>query len=111
MRHLEICIDATGADRIRPFWALVLDYRPRVQSDGSIDLVDPDGGGPSIWFQSVPEPKTSKNRIHLDVYVTPRDRADLTARLVALGGSILAEYPTFTVLADPEGNEVCLNDQ
>ncbi|MBN1174454.1 MAG: VOC family protein [Micromonosporaceae bacterium] len=107
---MEICFDTNDPDRLRSFWELALGYQAQPRPDGSIDLVDPDGNGPDIWFQSVPEQKTSKNRIHFDVYVPRATRADLTRQLVDLGGGILAEFETFTVLADPEGNEFCLND-
>lgn len=111
MRHLELCIDANDPGRLRPFWALALGYREEPKSDGSIDLVDPDGRGPSIWFQPVPEAKSAKNRIHLDIFVGRGQRTGLVDALVALGGSVLRDLPDYTVLADPEGNELCVNDR
>ncbi|MBN1170574.1 MAG: hypothetical protein JXA67_00170 [Micromonosporaceae bacterium] len=56
------------------------------------------------------EAKTGKNRIHFDLYSPAATRADLARRLVDLGGSVLAEHATFAVLADPEGNELCLSN-
>jgi len=74
---------------------------------------DPAGGqGGRILFQTVPEAKTVKNRVHLDIHVTAERRPALVEELVALGGSVLAEHQEFgsdwVVLADPEGNELCL---
>jgi len=84
-------------------------------------LVDPDGLGPRLFFQTVPEPKVAKNRWHLDVEVTDRSEsraekeatiAAKVASLVALGATELEtiheDGDTFTVLRDPEGNEFCV---
>ena len=92
--------------------------------NSSSALEDPNGIGPRIFFQQVPEPKTAKNRMHLDVRTATELRGEermaaLEARceeLVALGGRRLArqepEPPLsigFVVMADPEGNEFCLD--
>jgi predicted enzyme related to lactoylglutathione lyase len=86
--------------------------------------VDPEGRGPRIWFQQVPEPKPGKNRLHLDLKVgggrgvplplrTERVR-EKTARLVAAGARVLrtTEEPGMdhyaVLLQDPEGNEFCV---
>jgi hypothetical protein len=84
-------------------------------------LVDPTGTGPRLFFQTVPEPKTVKNRWHIDVEVTDRSQpaaereatiATKVAELVALGateiGSIHEGGGLFTVMRDPEGNEFCV---
>jgi len=103
---LEIAIDTMDAGRIRPFWAAVLDYRE--QGDGS--LADPRGWGAPVWFQQMDEPRTERNRFHLDVNV-PHDEAD--ARIAAAleaGGTMVsdARARAFWVLADAEGNEACI---
>ena len=87
-------------------------------------LEDPDGAGPRLYFQQVPEDKVVKNRLHLDVRTASDLRGDermaaLEARceqLVALGGTRLQRHepepPTsigFIVMGDPEGNEFCLD--
>ncbi len=103
---LEIAIDSLDADRIRPFWAAVLDYRQ--QSDGS--LADPRGFGAPVWFQQMDEPRIERNRFHLDVSV-PHDLAEqrLEAALAAGGTLLTDQYArAFWVLADAEGNEVCI---
>ncbi|MFC9246670.1 VOC family protein [Streptomyces sp. NPDC057136] len=70
------------------------------------------GLGRRLLFQRVPEPKTVKNRVHLDLHAGPERREAEAARLVGLGASVLrsVEEPggTWIVLADPEGNEFCV---
>ena len=98
---------------------------PEEVEDGYDSIVDPDGVRPRIWFQPVPEPKVVKNRVHLDLGVsggrqvplaTRRRRVDAEAeRLVAAGATrlrVLSEDAVdhyAVVMADPEGNEFCLN--
>ena len=86
-------------------------------------LVDPDGAGPRLFFQTVPEPKTAKNRVHLDIHVGLGTRGDErqllldaeAARLTGLGARILWRGPaeagseSFITMADPEGNEFCVD--
>jgi len=73
---------------------------------------DPDGAGPRLFFQRVPEPKTAKNRVHLDLQVGPQERAAEVERLVSLGASVAwttsDRGPVTTTLRDPEGNELCV---
>ncbi|WP_439679473.1 VOC family protein [Embleya sp. MST-111070] len=80
-------------------------------------LCDPDGVGPRLGILTVPEPKTVKNRLHLDIRVPWHpDAAERWARvqaksaqLVEAGGRVLAEYAGHHVtMADPEGNEFCV---
>ncbi len=58
----------------------------------------------TVWLAEVPEPKTVKNRMHLDVVGD-------AAQIVARGATVVAEQPRWTVLADPEGNEFCVFPQ
>jgi 4a-hydroxytetrahydrobiopterin dehydratase len=109
-RTFEVAIDANDPVLLRPFWITALNYVELVTDEGAVDLVDPAGLGPTIWFQHVPETKAAKNRLHLDIKVSPTQRAVLVDKLIALGGTVVSSYPRFTVLADPEGNEVCLTD-
>jgi len=103
---LEIALDTMDADRIRPFWQALLDYRA---VEGGA-LVDPQRRGPAMWFQQMDEPRTERNRFHLDV-VVPHDVADerITAALAA-GGTLLSDdrARAFWVLADADGNEACV---
>ena len=101
-----------------------------LDGDGSDRLMDPDGHGPTIWFQPVPEPKAVKNRLHLDLYPAGRDRSrpmderralvdEAVDRLLEAGASIFRRYPEdfddtdvegyFRTMRDPEGNEFCVS--
>ena len=64
-------------------------------------------GGPNMWFNRVPEQKTAKNRIHFDLRA-PGSVADEVARLTTLGATALRVGEDLTVMADPEGNEFCV---
>ncbi|MBD2817846.1 VOC family protein [Streptomyces parvulus] len=71
------------------------------------------GLGRRLLFQRVPEAKTGKNRVHLDVHATEGRRAEEVARLEALGASVLRQVKEpggeWVVMADPEGNEFCVH--
>lgn len=102
----ELCIDTMDEARIRPFWAAVLDYR--VADDGS--LADPRRQGWPIWFQQMEEPRTGRNRFHLDISV-PHDLAEeRIAAALAAGGTLVSDHRAraFWILADAEGNEACV---
>jgi 4a-hydroxytetrahydrobiopterin dehydratase len=106
---LEIAVDALDIPAVVPFWRAVLGYRDG-GTDEDPELVDPDGVGPTVWFQQMDAPRPQRNRIHLDVTV-PHDVADeRVAAALAAGGRLVsdARYPAFRVLADAEGNEVCV---
>jgi hypothetical protein len=145
--RIQIAIDCHDPDRLVPFWALALGYEPRPAPEGfstwrewylSVGvpeeelgdgdcqdrLQDPKGVGPMIWFQVVPEPKTVKNRVHLDLYVTPsrdapvEERTPLVdakaAELEAAGATRLhrldgTEGHYAITMQDPEGNEFCIS--
>ena len=141
----QLTIDANDPARLARFWAQALGYQPapptepdtawwkhyqsRLGARAAFDdrLFDPQGLGPAIWFQQVPETKAGKNRLHLDLYPTGRDNAlpldqrveiveAKVAELAGLGGS--AERRTrhddpedpiyYVVMRDPEGNEFCV---
>jgi catechol 2,3-dioxygenase-like lactoylglutathione lyase family enzyme len=143
---IQVTIDCADPDRLARFWAQALGYRleeppdgfatweqywvsrglPAEEAEGGYDaIVDPDGVRPRIWFQPVPEPKTVKNRVHLDLGVsggrgvplaTRRQRVDAEAeRLVAAGASRRNVLYTegvdhyAVVMLDPEGNEFCVH--
>ena len=113
-------VDCSRAAPLARFWAEVLDgYAVRRYDEEEIARLagvgltpdtDPsvfvDGPGPSLCFQQVPEPKTVKNRLHLDLAVV--DRRAEADRLIALGASVGAEFDDHTLMLDPEGNEFCL---
>ncbi|TQM46569.1 VOC family protein [Halopolyspora algeriensis] len=76
-RSFEICIDANDPDSLRRFWSVVLGYVEQVTAEEAVDLVDPSGRGPTVWFQRAAEPKTMKDRVHLDLRVSNADRQTL----------------------------------
>jgi 4a-hydroxytetrahydrobiopterin dehydratase len=109
---LEIAVDALDIPAVLPFWRAVLAYvdEPPPAPDASPALVDPDGVGPAVWFQQMDAPRPQRNRLHLDVTV-PHDVADArVAAALAAGGRLVSDdrAPAFRVLADAEGNEVCV---
>jgi hypothetical protein len=79
---------------------------------GAVAMTSPDPGRPRVLFQQVPERKTVKNRVHLDVQVGPERREAEITRLLALGATELwraSQGPyEWATLADPEGNEFCV---
>jgi hypothetical protein len=143
----QLTIDCADPSRLVPFWALALGHVPKPppepfatwrdyylsinipeeelgEGDCADRLIDPSGNAPGIWFQPVPEGKTIKNRLHLDLLVgggrsvpigTRRERVDAkVAALVAAGATAVntgdhPEHDHYAVLMrDPEGNEFCV---
>ena len=128
----QVTIDAAGPRALGAFWCEVLGYveQPpppgfatweealdaagvdQTDPDRAFAIVDPEGVGPRVFFLKVPEGKTAKNRVHLDVWVG-RDvmhaRADA---LAALGAQVVAEFDEpeghWIAMLDPEGNEFCV---
>lgn len=111
VQMLELAIDAADIAGIRPFWKAVLGYVDEAGHGGPEDpLVDPVGQGPAIWFQQMDPPRRGRNRIHLDVSV-PHDEAERRVQAATDAGGVLvsdSRAPAFWVLADVEGNEVCV---
>ncbi|MET8570728.1 VOC family protein [Streptomyces sp. NPDC004783] len=151
-RHLQITFDAHDPRALSSFWRDVMGYVhpgppgvdlpegadplaawdeflerigvPEEERNGRSAIEDPEGRGPRLFFQRVPEGKTAKNRVHLDVRAAPGLRGEermaaLEAeceRLVALGATRVRRFEPdppmstgFIVMADPEGNEFCLD--
>jgi 4a-hydroxytetrahydrobiopterin dehydratase len=110
---VEIAVDTQDPARVRPFWAAVLGYVDAAGDDPDdpwAALVDPLRQGPAVWFQEMDAPRPQRNRLHLDVSV-PHDEAAARIRsALAAGGRLLddGEAPSFCVLADAAGNEVCV---
>ena len=105
----DIAIDCSVADAVRPFWRVGLGYVESGPAD-DIELIDPRGTGPKVWFQHMEIPRTERNRIHLDVYVPVADCDERVQDIIDAGGVLLtdAHAPDWWVLADPEGNELCV---
>jgi hypothetical protein len=117
--------DAAEPPKLARFWALALGYviEPGFDEPDNTSIIDPDGVGPAIGFLQVPEPKTSKNRMHIDVRVAgepPWDPAERERLIHAKVGELLAAGATkvreeryddefgHVVMLDPEGNEFCV---
>lgn len=107
-----IMIDTTDPDRLVEFWTSLLGLEVRHRHPTFVFLTPVTEGGPSLAFQTVPERKAGKNRIHLDLHSADREAA--VARVIELGGSRLDDHHVgdfhWTVCADPEGNEFCIAD-
>lgn len=106
----EIGIDTVDAAAITDFWKVAMDYESRQNTDGDVELVDPRGNGPVLWFQHMDPARTGRNRIHLDSYVPAADAVARVKAVAAAGGTLVTdEYaPSWWVLADADGNEVCI---
>jgi 4a-hydroxytetrahydrobiopterin dehydratase len=105
-RTWEFALDAVDVDAVRRFWCAVLGY----ELAGETDIADPDGLYPAVYVQQMAEPRTGRNRIHIDVGV-PHDQAEArVAAALAAGGTLVSDEhaPMWWTLADPEGNEVDL---
>ena len=143
-REVQVTFDCADPAALATFWAEVMGYQvqapppgfdtwdaalesmgvpPERRNDASA-LIDPEGLGPRIFFQRVPEGKAAKNRVHLDVRAAPELTGDermvaleaVCARLVAVGATRIGRHepePPLSaghiVLTDPEGNEFCLD--
>ena len=107
-----IVIDASDVDRLAAFWATVLGWECRLDPDGDVVVADPaHGSGLELYLIGVPEAKTVKNRVHIDLKPTGADQAEELERLLGLGAvrvDMDQGDPSWLVLADPEGNEFCL---
>jgi hypothetical protein len=103
-RLQAVCLDAGDVPLVAEFWATVLGHEVRLHGEGHAELSG--GDGPGIWVNPVPEPKTVKDRVHLDVTLHGPDPSPL----VALGAEVLREpdgEDSWWVMADPEGHEFC----
>lgn len=108
---MEIGIDALDIPLVMPFWRAVLGYRDEGEHpDVSTALVDPLGVGPAVWFQQMDEPRPQRNRIHFDLTVPADEAQSRIDAALAAGGTLLEDRyaRAFWVLADPEGNEICI---
>jgi len=133
----QVSFDADDPPALAGFWAVALGYVLQPPPDGfdswpafiesvglpidEVDnysaLVDPDGSGPRLFFQKVPEGKQAKNRVHLDVNVGAPDHdwarvSSHAEKLREAGGRVVEErtdeMSRWIVMLDPEGNEFCV---
>ncbi|MEV0130846.1 VOC family protein [Dactylosporangium sp. NPDC050688] len=104
----SVTFDSADALVLARFWAAALGTDVDEESTSDKAFVEAPGwGGPNMWFARVPEGKTAKNRMHFDLRA-PGTVADEVARLEALGAAVLHAGDELTVMADPEGNEFCV---
>jgi hypothetical protein len=138
--RFQVTFDASDPQRLAGFWASALGYEsqpppegfsswpdfltsigvPEDKHDSAWALVDPEGVKPRLFFQRVPEGKTAKNRVHLDIHATlglepdqvDQRRDDEVRRLESLGATRHDQKSemgiTWVVMTDPEGNEFCV---
>ena len=106
----NVVIDCNYLEDMTSFWESITGYDVASKDDGHARLVDPAGRAPALYLQRVPELRTTKNRLHLDL-----EAADLAAAVAdaqALGARRLRSFSEpgdrWVVLVDPEGNEFCL---
>ncbi|HEY0604263.1 MAG TPA: VOC family protein [Herpetosiphonaceae bacterium] len=139
---IQVVIDCADPGQLAPFWASALGYKiqdppqgfdswpefltsigvPESEWNSASAIIDPDGKGARIYFQRVPEPKTVKNRLHLDLNASgghglPVEErrvkvGEAVERLQSLGATKIREMELrgeyWIVMADPEGNEFCV---
>jgi hypothetical protein len=109
-RFTEVVIDSQSPEHLAEFWAAVLGWHRTGRYQGAIEIAG-DDGGPSLTFVPVPEVKSVKNRLHIDLNPVGCDQSAELERLLALGArrvDIGQGDKPWVVLADPEGNEFCL---
>lgn len=112
----SITVDCADAPALAWFWAQVLGWNVYADTDPEV-LVAPSfphrGGGPTMLFIPVPEGKTAKNRMHLDIAPTEGTRDQEVDRLLALGARVVEDHRDpdgsgLVWLADPDGNDFCV---
>ena len=137
----QVTFDCADPDRLARFWADVLGYQlqppprgfdsweqwmdahniPVEARNSKSAVIDPEGKGPRMFFQQVSEPKTSKNRVYLDVNVCSRDASvderktqvtNAVERITKIGATRIRSVEElgehWVVMTDPEGNEFCV---
>ncbi|MCU1401140.1 MAG: glyoxalase [Acidimicrobiales bacterium] len=110
MHAVELCIDVVEPRPVAAFWTSFLGYSTADSLDSRWVHLEPPSGLPVINLQRVPEAKSIKNRLHLDVFVD--DPPEWIAHATALGATLTNlhddEADWFCVMADPAGNEFCI---
>ncbi|WP_410655083.1 VOC family protein [Amycolatopsis sp. lyj-112] len=112
-RILAVTVDCREAEALAAFWKEALGYPETERWTDShgltyLELKSPETT--SLLFQQVPEEKSGKNRLHLDIAPTELEQREEVARLVSLGAKVVADSDDdpWVVMTDPEGNEFCV---
>ncbi len=104
----SVTFDCADPLLLATFWAAALGSNVDEDSTRDRAWVEPAGwGGPNLWFRQVPEGKTAKNRQHFDLRAIGSVEPEVE-RLRGLGASVLRSDGELVVMADPEGNEFCV---
>lgn len=106
--QLELALDTADLAAVGPFWAALLTGSPDAVSGD--DVVDPTGRVPTLWFQHTDVHQEPRQRFHVDLWVAHDVAQERIAAAVAAGGRVVDDRPApaYVVLADPEGNKVCV---
>jgi Glyoxalase-like domain len=118
-KFTELAIDCADPNSLARFWCSVLDYEVQDEGEGTVTIGSPRVAvgtnlgpvAPTLTFAHVPEGKTVKNRLHLDLNPTDREQDEEVRRLLDLGArhaDVGQGDESWVVLADPEGNEFCV---
>jgi 4a-hydroxytetrahydrobiopterin dehydratase len=107
--RLELALDTPAREAVLPFWAAVMAMEHQSGPDFDDELREPSDALPTIWFQTSGS-EEPRQHWHADVWVDPAQVQPRIDAALAAGGTLVsdAEAPSFWVLADPEGNRVCL---
>jgi len=108
--RVELAIDAADPDAIREFWRVGLGYAEQSDLDGSLLLRSPDGSSSVLWFQQMDPVRPGRGRMHLDVYLPDDQTRQRVQDTIAAGGTLVTDEfaPSWWILADAEGNELCI---
>ena len=113
---LAVVADCRDSLSLARWWADVLDRQMSERNPGEYEVSDPGRRDTPLYFMNVPEPKSGKNRLHIDIS-TDAPLEEEVARLVAVGATLfemrqdpptLPNPDTWAVMQDPEGNEFCV---
>jgi hypothetical protein len=100
-RYKDLCIDVADARVSGEFWSRALGWGLEMHDDGDAHLRG-DDGRIQVWLNTVPEPKSVKNRVHIDVNAASLDE------VLEAGAHVLEVLPRWTVVTDPDGQELCV---
>ena len=109
---IELALDTAHAATIAPMWSALLTGSTEAQGRGTLgdDVRDATARVPILWFQETDEHETPRQRFHIDVWVAPEVADQRIAAAVAAGGIVVddSQAPSFTVIADQDGNKACV---